>query len=86
MCPYFVVDFTQDKSGKLHPVIIGGRAFTTESAAQQYVDTANLSRQAEILHTDTMNQSKATQEIKAQLIKKFRNLNQGMARAVHKVR
>lgn len=84
--PFFVVDFLRSKSNKLHPVVIGGRAFTTESAAQNYMDTANLSQMAEIMHTDTMNQAKATQEIKAKLVQKYKNLEQGMARAVHKVR
>ena len=82
---YWVVDYREDKSGGLHPVIIGGRAFSSHLRAQNYIDRANLSRKAEIFELPTSSQSKATRTVKAELIKRYRSLDQGMARAVHKV-
>lgn len=81
---FWVVDFRKDAKGSYHPVVIGGRAFTVRSQAQNYMDKANLSSRAEIFETSTSNQMRATQEIKAELIKKYRSLDQGMARAYHK--
>jgi len=82
---YWVVDYKQAKDGSLRPVIIGGRAFTSELLAQRYLDDANLSRKAEIFELSTGSTSKASQGIKAQLIKRYKSLDRGMTRAVHKV-
>lgn len=85
---FWVVDYRQDKAGGYHPVVIGGRAFAVRAQAQNYVDSANLSNRAEIFGppdiSNSTNQDRVTQEIKAILIKRYKNLDQGMARAVHK--
>jgi len=85
MAGYFwVVDYTRAKDDTLRPVVIGGRAFVTELHAQRYMDDANLSRNAEIMELSTSDTGRATQEIKAILIKRFRSLDKGMRRAVHR--
>lgn len=81
---YWVVDYTADKSNNLHPVIIGGRAFTSELLAQRYMDDSNLSRKAEIFELPTSDVSRATRMVKAQLVKRYKSLDGGMKRAVHK--
>ena len=85
---YWVVDYRADKSGKYHPVVIGGRSFHTRTQAQNYIDNANLSSRAEIFGppdvSNTTDIGRVTSEIKAILIKRYRSLDQGMARAVHK--
>jgi len=83
---FWVVDFSMDKGGKVHPVVIGGRAFSTEIAAQKYIDDSNLSQKAEIFPLPTSNQHRATSMIKAQLIRRFKSVSQGMTKAIHKVR
>jgi hypothetical protein len=84
MCPYWIVDYTSGKDGgTIHPVIIGGRAFPTEPTAQAYIDGANLSARAEIIQLDTVNQAKATSKIKAILIRRYKSLDKGLARAYH---
>lgn len=81
---FWVVDYKQRKDGNFSPVIIGGRAFSSEIRAQQYIDESNLSQKAEIIELDTRNQAKATSKIKAQLIRRYKSLDKGMVRAVHK--
>ncbi len=80
---YWVVDFRQSKDGLLRPVIIGGRSFTTEIRAQEYIDNSNLSPKAEIYPVDTSDMSKATRVIKAKLITKYKSLDRGLTRASH---
>ena len=82
---FWVVDFSQKKDGRLAPIIIGGRAFTSNSRAQRYIDDSNLSQRAEIVELETSNQARATQAIKAKLITKYRDLDKGMTRAIHNV-
>lgn len=84
MTYWWVVDYTSAKDGRMRPVVIGGRAFTSELLAQRYLDDANLSRKAEILELPTSDTSKATQMIKAVLIRRFKSLDKGITRAVHK--
>ena len=81
---YWVVDYKQSEDEKIHPVIIGGRAFSSEVQAQRYMDDASLSRHAEIMELLTSSTSAATQEIKAILVKRYKSLDKGMTRAVHK--
>lgn len=85
---YWVVDYKSDSKGRYHPVVIGGRSFYTNTQAQNYIDTANLSNRAEIFAppeiSDTTSMDRVTQEIKAILIKRYRSLDQGMVRAVHR--
>lgn len=78
------MDYKQSEDEKIHPVVIGGRAFSSEIRAQRYMDDANLSRNAEIMELSTSNTSAATQEIKAILVKRYQSLDKGMARAVHR--
>jgi len=85
---YYVVDFKQTKSGALRPVVIGGRAFTSKIKAQTYLDDALLSNRAEIIETSTPNRSRATQEIKAKLVRRYGKegrgqWQKGLARAIH---
>ena len=82
---FWVVDYTQAKDGSTRPIVIGGRAFTSALRAQRYLDDANLSRRAEIFELPTGGTSRATQMIKAQLVRRYRSLDRGVARAVHKV-
>jgi hypothetical protein len=83
---YWVIDYLASKDGKtLHPVVIGGRCFTSEMRAQQFMDQTNLSPKAEIMELDTSNTSRASQEIKAKLAVRLHSLEQGMAKAVHKL-
>jgi len=82
---YWVVDYTRAKDGSLRPVIIGGRSFSSELLAQHYMDDANLSQKAEIFELPTSNSSRATQMVKAQLIRRYKSLDKGVRRAVHKV-
>lgn len=83
---YWVVDFLPSKDNKvLHPVVIGGRCFTSEVRAQQFIDQASLSSKAEIMQLDTSNTSRASQEIKAKLAVRYHSLAQGMTKAVHKL-
>ena len=83
---YWVVDYLPSKDGKtLHPVVIGGRCFTSEMRAQQFIDQTNLSPKAEIMMLDTSNTSRASQEIKAKLAVRLHSLEQGMVKAVHKL-
>lgn len=85
MAGYFwVVDYTRAKDDTLRPVVIGGRAFVTELHAQRYMDEANLSRNAEIMELPTSDTGRATQMVKAILIKRFGSLDKGMRRAIHK--
>ena len=81
---YWVIDFKQDKKGNFHPVVIGGRCFTTQASAQSYIDNSNLSNRAEIIPLDTCSQSKASGKIKAILIKRFKSLDKGLSNAYHK--
>ena len=80
---FWVVDYSKSKSGEIRPVIIGGRAFTSELLAQRYIDDSSLSSKAEIFPLPTSDTSRATQMIKAKLIKRYQNLDQGLVRAVH---
>jgi len=81
---FWVVDFRKTKDGSIRPVVIGGRAFTTELRAQQYIDNSNLSQKAEIFELPTSDTSKATRSIKARLISRYRSLDKGLTRAVHR--
>ena len=81
--PYWCVDYRSDKKGNMHPVLVGGSAFPTESAAQSYIDSSALSAKAEIFQTKTVNSGKAGQEIKAKLINRYKNLDQGMQTIYH---
>lgn len=83
---WWVIDFIKAKDGSLRPVVIGGRAFSTELYAQRYVDDASLSRLAEIVELPTSDTSKATQMLKAKLAKRYKSLDKGMARAIHQVK
>lgn len=80
---YWVVDYRQTKSGGMSPVVIGGRAFSSELLAQRYIDDADLSRKAEIFPLPTANAAKATSMIKAQLVKRYKSLDRGTTRATH---
>lgn len=86
---YWVVDYKADKQGQLHPVIFGGRAFTSELLAQRFIDESNLSPRAEIFPLPTSNQSSATGQVKAKLVKRYGSKGEGwekgLERAVHKV-
>ncbi len=82
---FWVVDFRQTKDGRLSPVIIGGRAFTTEVRAQSYIDESSLSSKAEIFPIDTADASKATRVVKAKLIHRYKDLDKGLTRATHDV-
>jgi len=81
---FWIVDYKTDSQGSLRPVIIGGRAFPNELLAQKYIDEANLSRKAEVFDLPTTDISKATQMVKAKLIKRYKSLDEGMKRAYHK--
>ena len=81
---FWIVDFKQSKDGLPRPVVIGGRAFTTGLKAQQYIDDSNLSQRAEIFELNTSNTGKATQMIKARLINRYKDLDRGLTRAIHK--
>lgn len=83
MSYFWVVDYAQSKDGSLRPVVIGGRSFTTELLAQRYMDDANLSGRAEIFELPTSNTSRATQAIKAKLVKRYKSLDKGITRAKH---
>ncbi len=83
MSYYWVIDYHRARNGSIRPVVIGGRAFTTEVRAQQYIDEANLSPKAEIIELNTSDTSKATRAIKARLIRRYRDLDKGLTRAVH---
>ena len=83
MVGYWIVDYRQDAKKAFHPVIIGGRAFTSESQAQSYIDNSNLSGKAEIIQLDTTNQGSATQKIKGILIKRYKSLDKGMGTVYH---
>jgi hypothetical protein len=80
---FWIVDYRKDSKGVFHPVVIGGRAFTSEISAQEYIDHAGLSSRAEIFPLDTSNQAKATQKIKAVLIRRYKSLDKGMTRVGH---
>lgn len=80
---FWIVDWRKDSKGNFHPVVIGGRSFSSEIAAQEYIDHAGLSSRAEIFPLDTANQSKATQKIKAILIRRYKSLDRGMERMGH---
>jgi len=82
---FWVVDYVSAKDGNLRPVVIGGRSFTSELVAQRYVDDSNLSRKVEIFELPTSDSSKATSMIKAQLVRRYKDLGKGLTRAVHKV-
>jgi len=81
---YLVVDYTESKGGELRPIVIGGRSFTTELYAQRYIDDSNLSRRAEIFEVTSSNLDRATQEVKAKLIRRYKSLDKGMKRVSHK--
>ena len=83
---FWVVDYRQRKDGKLAPVVIGGRSFTSNLRAQQYIDDSSLSQRAEIIELSTSNQARATSMVKAKLITRYKDLDKGMTRAVHNVR
>ena len=80
-----MIDFITTKKGEVRPVVVGGRAFTSEILAQRYIDEANLSQRAEIMPLPTSSQSTASGMIKAKLAARYHDLEKGMTRAVHKV-
>lgn len=82
---FWVVDYKQAGDGNLRPIIIGGRAFSSELLAQRYLDDANLSRKAEIFPLETGNVGRASQTIKAILVRRYKSLDKGTKRAVHKL-
>jgi len=81
---FWVVDFKKDSKEQYHPVVIGGRSFYTRGQAQRYIDNSSLSSRAEIFELSTSNMERATREIKAKLIRRYKSLDQGMLRASHK--
>ena len=68
---FWVVDYTESSKGFLVPVVMGGRCFTTEMAAQDFIDNANLSRKAEIFPLPTRDEERATSFIKGELVKRY---------------
>lgn len=81
---YWVIDYRQRKDGEFSPVIIGGRSFHSEQRAQEYIDSSNLSSQAEILELPTSQQNRATQMVKAILVRRLKSLDKGLTRATHR--
>ena len=81
---YWVVDYSERKDGTKVPIVIKGRAFSSELQAQRYIDEANLSRNAEIFELSSSNEKAATQELKAKLIRRYKSLDKGMTRVSHR--
>jgi len=81
MANYFwVVDFTS--AGR--PIVIKGRSFSNELRAQRYIDDSSLSRRAEVFELTSTSEAEATRELKAILVRRYKSLDKGITRAVHK--
>lgn len=81
---YWVVDFVEKPNGKIQQVIIGGRGFDSEMAAQRFLDRTNVSRQAKIIELSTRNQARASQLLKGKRVQETGDMSDGLVRVRHK--
>lgn len=84
MAYYWIIDYITKDNGKVQPIILGNRAFTSELGAQRFLDTVTSTRNVEVVELPTRNTAKASQYIRGRLVKKAGNTAAGITRVRHK--
>ena len=79
--PYWILEWTPNKEGDLKPNLFG--SYSSELAAEEYKDEANMSDRAKIYRLGTANTAKATQLLKAMNVLDKKDVTQGMQRFRH---